>query len=249
MAAIATLKLRTISQTLELNSKGRREWRVKEILREIPASQTALLLCDVWDDHGCLSALSRLGDLLPKMEMAVSAAREKGLLIVHAPSDTMNFYKDHPARKRVLSASKAPDPVNRPHDDPPLPVSDKDGGCDGGGDSHRVVWSRQNKAITIDPERDVISDQGRELLNVYAERGIKTILIAGVHTNMCVLHRSFAIKQMVRWGYEVFLLRDLTDALYNPESPPYVSYEEGFRLIVEFIEKFWCPSADSRDLL
>ena len=249
MAAIATLKLRTRSQTLELNSKDRREWRVKEIVREIPASQTALLLCDVWDDHGCHSALSRLGDLLPKMEQAVSAAREKGLLIVHAPSDTMNFYKDHPARKRVLSTPKAPDPVSRPHDDPPLPVDDKDGGCDGSGNSHKVVWTRQNKGITIDQERDVISDQGRELLNVYAERGIKTLLIAGVHTNMCVLHRSFAIKQMVRWGYEVYLLRDLTDALYNPASPPYVSYEEGFRLIVEFIEKFWCPSIHSGDLL
>ena len=66
---------------------------------------------------------------------------------------------------------------------------------------------------------------------------------------MCVLHRSFAIKQMVRWGVDVALVRDLTDTMYNPAMPPYISHEEGTRLVVEFIEKFWCPSIDSSDLI
>jgi hypothetical protein len=47
----------------------------------------------------------------------------------------------------------------------------------------------------------------------------------------------------------IALIRDLTDALYNPASPPYVSHEEGTRLIVEYIEKFWCPTLASDDLL
>ncbi len=45
------------------------------------------------------------------------------------------------------------------------------------------------------------------------------------------------------------LCRDLTGAMYNPEKPPYVSHEEGTRLIVEYIEKFWCPSISSEDLV
>lgn len=71
----------------------------------------------------------------------------------------------------------------------------------------------------------------------------------GVHTNMCVLNRPFAIKQMARWGVDVMLVRDLTDTMYNPARPPYVSHEEGTRLVVEFIEKFWCPTIASADLL
>ena len=71
----------------------------------------------------------------------------------------------------------------------------------------------------------------------------------GVHTNMCVLHRSFAIKRMVRWGFDVALVRGLTDTMYNPARPPYVPHDEGTRLVVEFIEAFWCPTVTSGALL
>jgi hypothetical protein len=65
---------------------------------------------------------------------------------------------------------------------------------------------------------------------------------------MCILGRSFAIKQMVKWGMPIALCRDLTDSMYNPARPPYVSHDEGTRLIIEFIEKFWCPTVLSADL-
>ena len=70
----------------------------------------------------------------------------------------------------------------------------------------------------------------------------------GVHTNMCVLNRSFGIKAMTRRGVDVMLCRDLTDAMYDPAKPPYVSHDEGTRLVVEYIEKFWCPTITSEDL-
>jgi hypothetical protein len=54
---------------------------------------------------------------------------------------------------------------------------------------------------------------------------------------------------MVKWGKRVALVRDLTDAMYNPARPPYVSHAEGTRLVVEYIEKFWCPTVASRGLL
>ena len=70
----------------------------------------------------------------------------------------------------------------------------------------------------------------------------------GVHTNMCVLNRTFGIKQMVRWGVAIGLVRDLTDAMYNPAMPPYVSHDAGTQLVIEYIEKFWCPTLHSSDL-
>ncbi len=50
-------------------------------------------------------------------------------------------------------------------------------------------------------------------------------------------------------SFPVELVRDLTDTMYNPAMRPYVSHDEGTRLVVEFIEKFWCPTVESRQLL
>ncbi|HJN14880.1 MAG TPA: hypothetical protein QGH10_05295 [Armatimonadota bacterium] len=71
----------------------------------------------------------------------------------------------------------------------------------------------------------------------------------GVHTNMCVVGRSFGIKQMVRWGIDVALVRDLTDAMYDPRTWPHVTHDEGTQLVIEWIEKYWCPTVLSQDLL
>jgi type 1 glutamine amidotransferase len=65
---------------------------------------------------------------------------------------------------------------------------------------------------------------------------------------MCVLGRSFSIRQMVKQGMNVVLLRDLTDTMYDPAKSPYVSHFTGTDLVVEHIEKFWCPSALGSDL-
>jgi len=70
-----------------------------------------------------------------------------------------------------------------------------------------------------------------------------------VHTNMCVLGRSFAIRQMTRWGVPCVLVRDLTDTMYNPRMRPFVSHEEGTELVVEHIERYWCPTVLSEELV
>jgi hypothetical protein len=59
---------------------------------------------------------------------------------------------------------------------------------------------------------------------------------------MCVLNRSFGIKKMLRRGLKTVMVRDLTDSMYNPEKPPYVSHEEGTALVVSYIEKFYCST-------
>jgi len=242
-----TLNLR--SRRLVKNAEGYNVWKVETTTKSVPAAETALVLCDVWDKHWCRGANERLAGLLPRMNEVVKALRAEGALIGHAPSGTMDFYKDSPARKRVLDAPKAPDPKAKKHDDPPLPIDASDGGSDTGETSSHKAWSRQHPAIEIDEARDAVGDNGRDLYNLYRQRGIKNILIMGVHTNMCVLGRSFAIKQMVRWGFDVTLVRDLTDTMYNPARSPYVSHAEGTHLVVEYIEAFWCPTTTSDNLL
>jgi len=54
---------------------------------------------------------------------------------------------------------------------------------------------------------------------------------------------------MTALGIRCILVRDLTDAMYNPEDPPHVSHDEGTQLVIEYIEKFWCPTTTSAGLL
>ena len=100
-----------------------------------------------------------------------------------------------------------------------LPVDDSDGGCDDEPQCKNYrAWTGEHPAIRIVPG-DAISDQGQEIYNLFEQRGIKNILYVGVHTNMCVLGRSFGIRQMSRLGKNVALVRDLTDTMYNPAWP------------------------------
>jgi hypothetical protein len=67
--------------------------------------------------------------------------------------------------------------------------------------------------------------------------------------NIELLNRSFGIRQLTRWGMHCILVRDLTDAMYNPASAPHVSHSAGTELVIEHIERFWSPSVLSDDLL
>ena len=235
---------------------GYNVWEVERTPCAWEAGKTALVLCDVWDHHTCRGAEERLEKLLPRMNELVRTLRQQGVQIVHAPSDTMPFYEGHPARARVLDVPAVEPPANLEHDDPALPVDSTDP-CDTCPDEvhpkHEkgmpYPWTREHPAIEIDQARDVVSANGRELYSYYRHRGIEHVLEMGVHTNMCILNRTFSIKQMVRWGVEIALIRDMTDAMYNPAKPPYVSHEDGTRLVIEYIEKFWCPSVTSDQVL
>jgi nicotinamidase-related amidase len=250
MSSILKLNLR--KQELLLDENGYRQWQVVEAPLFIPSERVTLVLCDVWDHHWCRGAEERLEKMLPRMNSIVKAARQVGTLIVHAPSETMDFYKDTPARLRVLAITPVAPPKDREMVEPALPVDAADGGCDtvdnyAGVD--KQVWTRQHPAIEINQELDAITDNGRELYSLIQQKGIQQLILLGVHTNMCILNRSFAIKQMVRWRQNIALMRDLTDAMYNPASAPYVSHVQGTQLVIDFIEKHWCPTLSSTDIL
>ncbi len=191
------LHLALRSQRLIQKPESFTQWETITETRLLAPGNVALVLCDVWDEHWCRGATARLAPMLPRMEEVVTAMREAGVLIVHAPSETMTFYGRTQARLRALDTPAVQPPEPLPHDDPELPIDDLDQGCDTPPSPFFHAWTRQHPAITIDQERDVISDNGEEHFNLYQARGIKTVIIMGVHANMCILNRSFAIKALV----------------------------------------------------
>lgn len=243
-AGTLTLRLRSRLEPF----RGSGAWEEVFLEKKVPIAEAAILICDMWDQHWCRGASERCEALARKMSPVVEAARAGGVQVIHCPSETMGFYADRLQRRRMTSAAAAAQPPPLDLKEPPLPIDDSDGGCDTAELPWYMAWTRQSPHIEI-REEDGITDSGAEVYNFIRERGINTILYMGVHTNMCVLGRSFGIRQMTRLGIRSILVRDLTDTMYDPRDPPRVSHEEGTELVVRHIEKYWCPSILSSDLL
>jgi putative heme-binding domain-containing protein len=237
------------------SEKGKGDWQPREKVVEWDAKKTAIIICDMWDQHWCKGATERVAEMAPRMNEVVKAARAKGVFIIHSPSETMKFYEGTPQRKRALEAPVAVPPVPLkkwcnldPQREAPLPIDDSDGGCDDEPQCKTVYpWKRQIATIEIG-EQDAITDSD-QAYNLLQQRGIENVIVMGVHANMCVLGRPFSIRQLVGEGKNVLLMRDMTDTMYNSRKRPFVNHFRGTDLIVEHIEKFWCPSITSVDFL
>jgi nicotinamidase-related amidase len=240
------------------------EWKPKE---------TVIIVCDMWDQHHCPKAVERVQEMAPRLNRVLEKARALGVFIIHAPSACMDAYKDHPARKRALAAPKA---ANLPKDigvwcykipveeKAKYPIEQHDGltDCDCS-DAEQLAYNKKLAALGRNPrapwksqiallkihEEDAISDSGVEIWNLLQQRGIKNVILVGVHANMCVLGRPFGLRQMVKNGKNAVLMRDMTDTMYNPKRRPYVSHFQGTRLIIAYIEQTVCPTITSDQLL
>jgi nicotinamidase-related amidase len=224
--------------------------------------KTAIIVCDMWDQHWCKSAASRVNELAVPMNEMLKAARSQGILIIHAPSTCTEFYKNTSQRLRAKNAPfvKTPVPLatterwgtawNWPDRtrEGVLPIDDSDMGCDCKDKCEiRGPWTRQTALIEI-ADGDAITDNGQETWNLLSQHKIDNVILCGVHLNMCVLGRPFAIRQMVKLGKNVALIRDMTDTMYNPDRPPGGSHFDGTDRVVEHVERYWCPSFVSTDL-
>jgi nicotinamidase-related amidase len=236
---------------------------VKETTVTWDPRKTALIVCDMWDNHWCKGAARRVEELAEPMNKVVQEARHRGVFIIHAPSTTVDFYKDTPQRKRAMDAkfAKTLSPLSTVERwgtawcypdskrECELPIDDTDMGCDCATKCEIVPpWTRQIKTIDI-AEPDAITDNGQETFNLLAERKIDNVIIMGVHLNMCVLGRPFAIRQLVSQGKNVLLIRDMTDTMYCSKSKPYVNHFAGTDLVISHVEKNWCPTILSTDFV
>jgi nicotinamidase-related amidase/type 1 glutamine amidotransferase len=266
-AATVHLGLRSRVET----KQGSQRYHTVTRTEDWPAHNTAIIVCDMWDLHHCLNAVRRETEFAPRLERVLQEARRRGVTIIHAPSECMDAYQSHPARRHAMSVPLAKDL-------PPeigtwcsripaeergrYPVDQSDGGEDDDLAEHRVwaqklsalgrnpkaPWKQETDLLTIDPN-DYVSDKGDEVWSILQHLGINRVILTGVHTNMCVLGRPFGLRQMARNGKRVVLVRDLTDTMYNPERWPFVSHFSGTDLIVEHIEKFVCPTITSDQLI
>lgn len=235
-------------------------------------TETAIIVCDVWDLHHCQNAVLRAQEFAPRLNRVIADAREQGVTIIHAPSGCMDHYAQHPARtraQRVTPSPTLPDEITKwcyqiPAEEKGVyPLDQSDGGEDDDPEQHakwaaelksrglnpKVPWSKQSDLLAIDSKKDYISDKGDEVWNILSAKGIRNVILTGVHTNMCVLGRPFGLRQLAKNGKNVVLMRDMTDTMYNPGAWPFVSHFTGTDLIVSHIEKFVAPTVTSDQII
>lgn len=231
-------------------------------------SDTAIIVCDMWDLHHCRYAVVREGEMAPRMNEVLEKARAAGVLIIHAPSSCMQPYEGTPARERAKAAPAATRLPNKigewckqiPVEERAIyPLDQTDGGEDEDAQTHaawaqeltskglnpRAPWTHEIKVLRIDQNKDAISDSGVEIWNLLESRHINNVILMGVHLNMCVSGRPFGIRQMAKNGKHVVLMRDMTDTMYNPKRWPFVSHARGTELFIQYVERHLCSSITS----
>jgi nicotinamidase-related amidase len=252
-AAASTINLQL--RSLQESAPDRGDWQhIEQSVRWDPA-HTAVVICDMWNQHWCQGATARVAEMAPRMNQVVSSLRDRGVLIIHCPSETMDFYRDHPGRRLAQNVPKADLQAIKnscldrvPTAEPPLPIDDSDGGCDDLPQCQQgMPWRRQIATIDIH-DQDAITDNA-DAFHLMHHRGITNVIVMGVHQNMCVLGRPFAIRQLVSLGQNVVLMRDLTDSMYNSRKRPFVDHFTGNDLVTWHIEKFWCPTITSDQVI
>ena len=260
-------------QTLKLTLQSRSPSGSKRGVQESwLGAKTALIVCDMWDSHSSKNAAAREREFAPRLNELLKVSRDAGVLIIHAPSGCMQAYEGSPARERAKSAppaARVPDGIAAwckqiPSEEAGVyPIDQEDGGSDDDplehqdwvrkleeeGRNPKSPWKRQIDLLEIDEARDAISDSGVEIWNLLESFGIQNVILAGVHTNMCVAGRPFGLRQMAKNGRHVVLMRDLTDTMYNPKSWPFVSHFRGTELFIEHVEKRICPTISSEQFI
>ena len=122
-------------------------------------SRSAIVVCDMWDLHHCKNAVTREGEMAPRMNQVLEKARAAGVLIIHAPSSCMSAYEGTPARIRATSAPPSARLPNQiadwckqiPSEESAVyPIDQSDGGEDDDPTEH-AAWAKELEAKGLNP--------------------------------------------------------------------------------------------------
>lgn len=225
-------------------------------VKDMPCNNTAVVISDMWDKHWCKGATKRVAELAPIINDAITKLRNGGVTIVHCPSDTENFYKDHKAFKRTNDIEKRYWPQDSrwtyTYENEIIPkitnIADPNGlECDCGSEKCKrgQPWKRQNEAIKIDEDKDYICMDNDKIYDVLRNNRIRYVLMMGVHTNMCILNRHFGIKKLLLNEIQPILVKDLTDGMLPRERKPFKDHFSALDDVFTYIETYYCPTTTS----
>jgi hypothetical protein len=232
----------------------------------VEAGKVGVIISDMWDVHWCKGATERTAELAAPMEKLLQALRGMGAVIAHCPSRVASsFYDGTHARKNTLAHSnEMPEelPDVRLYLDRIVPIASlidphrRQCDCrpDKCAEIHPRPWKRQIETLTVF-DRDLMCDDSVDgedefrILNAFRAMGITHVLIMGVHTNLCVIHRNFGIRRLLASGFTPILVRDMTDCMAPQEEKPYHDHFEALSEVIDYIEEYLCASVSSSQIM
>jgi hypothetical protein len=152
---------------------------------------------------------------------AIDASRAAGLDIFHVePLQIAAKYPSHRYRfdERDLARRAPADPSLDP---PAIPgwVTGRHERTHGRGYLEWDGWDHLRIMASCEAEPgDQVIVSGQQLHRICRERGIQNLVYTGFATNVCILDAPAATKEMLGYGYRVFLIREGTLAVEYPET-------------------------------
>ncbi len=208
---------------------------------QVPVSQTALVLLDVWQRHYIKETEERAEKIINEKYVPLLAkCREQGMQIIHAPSPEAAM--KHPNWVKLVSATE----MNPPRDSwPPAEFRNLSGPYK---DFRRPFEPREaerralpeltfHPKVTPQPNEAVVAT-GEELHRYCKQKGILFLLYAGFNTNACIISRDYGATQMTNRGYSVTLLRDCTTGMETKETQAGLLQTNGAILLLEMFGQY-----------
>ena len=240
-----TLRLRT--RTKLFKNDGKLECFFLD--RQIHGSKVAILSIGMWSEHKCKVATEKLVEISKISNEVMKKVRNAGGKVIHGSSTLVSLPDYKSLRKGIENAPNAQLIDRGMIAYPPVPIDDSDGGVAMKNPTFQRQNVKMNPHIVIDFDNDVISGHNKEILNYLHHHNIELLLICGTHTNMCVLDRMYGIKNIIRYGFPVVLIRDAHDSLHNPALHPFTSRDKTNEIMTEWMEEHFCPSVHSEDII
>lgn len=208
------------------------------------AKEVGILVVGLWDSHNCKVAHKILDEICPKANTFIKKCRKEGMHIIFGSSSLLK----NPKYKHLGKNIKAPFQSfkDKGINIPPLPFDDSDGGIV----EKNPDFNRKNvgmhPAIEIE-NGDCMSGNNKEILNYLLYNKVKLLLVVGVHLNMCVLDRPYAIKNLIRYGMKVSLVKDLTDIMHSGKLDN-MTRDEAQNKMIDWVEYNICPTTTTEDV-
>jgi len=195
----------------------------------------ALLIIDMWDNHWCPTAKRQADRIAP----GINKLKKDYNIVIHAPDGYKMIEKYSSTRNWINNISiseKYTTDINK-ITNLECPIYSGVGSCPESFAKMEQNWTGIHKNISINDD-DKISNNPNKIFTVLDQ--YDEIHICGLHLNMCILKNSYGIINLLKYGFDVKLLKDYTDVLYNPARWPYVSIETAKLIMLEYVEKNYC---------
>jgi alpha-L-fucosidase len=226
---------------LDLQTRDPKTGQALVTKQKLDATKVGIVIVDPWNYHWCMTAAQRFAAMGPRMNRTLEAARKLGMQVIWCPTDVASQYVGWPQRERALGT---------PYLDVQRVRAFKFSGTLGGqacmcGPGITCVvnygWDGMNPDLVI-ADCDLIASGTQEIYSVLKQRGITHLIYMGGHTNMCLLGKPPALKNMYECGFECLLARDVTDAFTGYDPSKGWTPDDGTARVVSDIERNGIPS-------